>query len=140
MDSSGFELRSGSIWRHIKWGRSLISKNSTLFRKIHLAIALPSKAIVGIHGSEAKRFDSKAFGPLILSVYKRLTHRIQRVHADKAYWDKKIIGWSYQEGITPVIPCKKNTKINGNYDFMDFQVQYQKQYPGIYRKNTKIDR
>ena len=137
VDSSGFELRPGSIWRFIKWNRSLLSKNSKLFRKIHLAIALPNRAIVGIHGSEAKRFDSKAFGPLILSVYKRLIPKIKRLHADKAYWDEKILGWSCQEGITPVIPCKSNSKINGIHDFMDFQVRMQKQYPGIYRKNTK---
>lgn len=137
VDSSGFELRPGSIWRFIKWNRSLLSKNSTLFRKIHLTIALPSRAIVGIHGSDAKRFDSKAFGPLILSVYKRLIPGTKRLHADKAYWDHKIVGWSCQEGITPVIPCKKNSKISGGYDFMDFQVKYQKRYSGIYGKNTK---
>ncbi len=137
VDSSGFEKQPGSRWRHVKWTKTLISKTSGEFRKIHLAIALPSRAIVGIHGSEAKRYDSKAFGPLILSVYQRLISRTKRLHADKAYWDEKIIGWSYQEGITPVIPCKNNSKINGIYDFIDFQVRYQKQYPGIYKKNSK---
>ena len=136
IDSSGFELRPGSIWRHVKWTKTKISKTSTLFRKIHLAIALPSRAIVGIYGSEAKMYDSVAFAPLVLKVYKWLKPKIQRVHADKAYWDEKIIGYLYQEGITPVIPCKINSKIHGIYDFMDFQVRYQKQYPGIYKRNT----
>ncbi|MCY3413415.1 MAG: transposase [Candidatus Heimdallarchaeota archaeon] len=137
VDSSGFEIRSGSIWRFIKWQRSFLSKNSKMFRKLHIAVALPSRAIVGIHLSDIKRFDSKALGPVLLSVYKRLIPQIKRFHADKAYWDEKIIGWCCQEGITPVIPCKTNSKINGNYDFMDFQVKYQKQYPGIYRINTR---
>ena len=138
VDSSGFELRPGSIWRFIKWNRSVLTKTSTLFRKIHIAIALPSRAIIGIHGSEGRRFDSKAFGPLIMRVYKKLIPKIERLHADKAYWDEKIIGYLTQEGITPVIPCKSNSKINGIYNFIDFQVNYQKKYPGIYKKNTKF--
>ena len=137
IDSSGFELRPGSIWRHVKWTKTKISKTSSLFRKIHLAIALPSRTIVGIYSSEAKKSDCKAFGPLIIRVYKRLLTRIRRAHADKAYWDEKIVGYLCQERITPVIPCKANSKINGIYDFMDFQVRYQKKYPGIYKKNTK---
>jgi hypothetical protein len=77
IDSSSIELRSGSFWRLVKWNRSLISKTSTIFNKVHLAVALPSRSIVGIHVSEAKKFDSRAFGPLILSVHKRLLANIK---------------------------------------------------------------
>ena len=137
VDSSGFEKRTGSNWRFVKWQGSFLKKSSNLFQKIHMAVALPSRAIVGIHISNVNMFDSKAFGPLILKTYKRVLKKCKKLYADKAYWDEKILGWCYQEGITPVIPCKKNSKINGIHDFMDHQVRYQKRHPGIYRKNTQ---
>ncbi|MDH5404454.1 MAG: transposase [Candidatus Heimdallarchaeota archaeon] len=137
-DSSGYEIRSGRIWRFIKCQRSFLSKNSKMFRKIHLAVALPSRAIVGIHLSDINKFDSKALGPLLLSVYERLIQKIRLFHADKAYWDEKIIGWCYQEGITPMIPCKSNSKISGKYSFMEFQVRYQKNILESTKETLKV--
>ncbi|MDH5402427.1 MAG: hypothetical protein OEY49_08050 [Candidatus Heimdallarchaeota archaeon] len=42
VDSSGFEIRSRSVWRYIKWQRSYFSKNSKMFHKVHLARSIPS--------------------------------------------------------------------------------------------------
>ena len=137
VDSSGFEKRTGSIWRFVKWNGSFLKKSSNLFKKIHIVVALPSRAIVGIHISNVNTYDSKAFGPLILRTYKRVLNKCKKLYADKAYWDEKILGFLTQEGIYPVIPCKKNSKINGIHDFIDDQVKYQKKYPGIYKKNNQ---
>jgi hypothetical protein len=137
VDSSGFELRSGSLWRLVKWNRSLISKTSSIFNNVHLAVALPCRSIVGIHVSEAKKFDSIAFGSLILSAHKRLLISIKRLHGDKAYWDSKIIGWCYQEGMTPVIPCKNNSLKNGSNKQLNRLTKYQREHKGNYKKNTR---
>jgi hypothetical protein len=125
------------MWRLVKWNRSLISKTSSIFNKVHLAVALPCRSIVGIHVSEAKKFDSIAFGPLILSVHKRLFINIKRLHGDKAYWDNKIIGWCYQEGMTPVIPCKGNSLKSGSNKKLNRLTRYQREHKGIYKKNTR---
>jgi len=138
VDSSGFEIRSGSVWRYIKWQRSYLSKNSKMFRKVHLAIALPSRAIVGIYISKIEKYDSKALGPLLVRTSKRLIRKIKRFHADKAYWDNKIIGWCTQEGITPVIPCKSNSVDHGTSSPIDLLVRQQRKIPGLYRRNNKI--
>lgn len=140
VDSSGFEYQIGSIWRWVKWNRKMLTKTSKLFRKVHLAVALPSRAIVGIKSTKSLLHDAKGFGPLWLNISKRLLPRIRRVHADKAYWSKNIIDYLDQEDITSVIPCKSNSIDHGTSSPMDHLVRLQRNYPGIYKINYKTNR
>ncbi|MHA1687445.1 MAG: hypothetical protein ACTSYD_13765 [Candidatus Heimdallarchaeaceae archaeon] len=43
-DSSGFKNRQASLWRFLKWSKGGLRRTSTLFSKLHLIIALPSRA------------------------------------------------------------------------------------------------
>lgn len=137
VDSSGFETKIGSIWRIVKWDRRLLSKLSKLFLKIHIAVALPSRAITSIFVSESAMHDAKAFGPLWLRMSKRLIPKIKRTHLDKAYWSENIIGLLDQEGIQAVVPCKRNSIDHGYEDPMDQLVRMQRKMPGLYKKNYK---
>ena len=93
IDSSGFELLVGSIWSLLKWGKRTICKSSSLFLKVHLAVALPSRAIVSIEVSKTTVHDSVAFGAVWKSLYKRVARLLQRVHLDKAYWSENHINF-----------------------------------------------
>ncbi|OLS25531.1 MAG: hypothetical protein HeimC2_17870 [Candidatus Heimdallarchaeota archaeon LC_2] len=140
VDSSGFEYQIGSIWRWVKWNRKMLTKTSKLFRKIHLAVALPSRAIVGIKSTKSLVHDAKGFGLLWPSLSKRAIPRIKRVHADKAYWSENIINYLDQENIQAVIPCKSNSIDHGTTSPMDHLVRTQRNYPGIYKINYKTNR
>jgi len=89
IDSSGFETRSGSIWRFIKWDRRKLSKTSKLFRKIHLAVSLPSRAVVSAVATKSQEQDAHGFGRLWLKLSKKLIPKIRRVHAYKVYWVRR---------------------------------------------------
>ncbi|MDH5647355.1 MAG: hypothetical protein OEZ01_15200, partial [Candidatus Heimdallarchaeota archaeon] len=42
-----------------------------------------------------------------------------------------------QENITPVIPCKSNSKDHGTSSLMDTMVRMQRKMPGLYKLNNK---
>ncbi len=137
IDSSGFELIIGSFWRLVKWGKRAITTSSKLFCKVHIAVALPSRAIIAIETSKSTVHDSVLFGPLWKHMYTRVIRWIRRVHLDKAYWSGNIIDFLDQEDIKSVIPCKSNSKDHGTSSPMDELVHYQRKMPGLYKKNNK---
>lgn len=137
IDSSGFELIIGSFWRLVKWGRRAITTSSKIFCKVHIVVALPSRAIIGIETSKSTVHDSVSFGSLWKHMYKRVIRWIRRVHLDKAYWCENIINFLKQESIKPVIPCKSNSKDHGNNSHIDQLVSYQRKMPGLYKINNK---
>ena len=101
----------------------MLTKTSKLFRKVHLAVALPSRAVVGIKSIKSLVHDVKGFGPLWMSMSRRL--QIRRVHADKAYWSENIINFLNQEKIMVAIPCKSNSLDHGTFSPMDQLVRKQ---------------
>lgn len=135
VDSSGFEMQPGSVWRLAKWNRKVLSKTSKFFHKIHIAVVLPSRAVVTAVATKSKTHDARAFGRVWQKMSKRLPRVIDRLHADKAYWSENIIGFLAQEGIQAVIPCKKNSVDHGTGSPMDHLIRLQRRYKGIYKKN-----
>ncbi|MFV2016858.1 MAG: transposase [Candidatus Heimdallarchaeota archaeon] len=112
-------------------------KSSELFCKIHIAVALPSRAVVGIETSKSTTHDSVMFGPLWKHMYVRVKNRIKRTHLDKGYWSENIINFLHQESIKSVIPCKSNSKDHGTGSPMDELVRQQRKMHGLYKKNNK---
>ena len=137
IDSSGFELQIGKFWRLVKWGKRAIFKTSNIFWKVHIAVALPSRAIVGIETSKSTTHDFVMFGPLWKHMYMRIKRKIKRTHLDKGYWGDNIINFLHQENIKSVIPCKSNSVDHGTGSPMDLLVRQQRKMPGLYRKNNK---
>ena len=63
-DSFGFKVMEGKFWRYLRWDPSFLTKASALFQKVHIAVEVRSRAIVGIRISKSKRHDSQLFNPL----------------------------------------------------------------------------
>ena len=85
-DSSGFKNRQACLWRFLKWSKGGLKRTSRLFRKIHLIIALPSRAIVSLTHSHSNTHDSKVFGGLWQKLPSTLLRPTVRFYADSAYW------------------------------------------------------
>ncbi|MCY3413324.1 MAG: transposase [Candidatus Heimdallarchaeota archaeon] len=137
IDSSGFKMIIGKVWRLIKWKSNAIVKTSDIFCKVHLAVALPSRAIVAIETSRSRVHDSVAFGPIWKHMYARVKRRIKRTHLDKGYWSENIINLMHQEGKQAVIPIKSNSVDHGTSSPMDLLIRQQNKMPGLYRRNNK---
>ncbi|MCY3415156.1 MAG: transposase, partial [Candidatus Heimdallarchaeota archaeon] len=137
IDSSGFKLTIGKVWRLVKWNAKAILKTSDIFCKVHLAVALPSRAIVAIETSRSRVHDSVVFGPIWKHMYTRIKCRIKRTHLDKGYWCENIINFMHQEGKQAIIPRKSNSLDHGTSSPMDLLVRQQNKMPGLYRRNNK---
>lgn len=135
MDSSGFKIITGQLWRYAKYASATISKTSKAFRKVHIIVGLPSRAIVSIANSASKTHDSQLCGKLFKKLSKRLVPQLKRMFADKGYWDEKIMGWITQEGMYPVIPPKSNSVDHGSSSPHDLIVRAHQKYPGLYKHN-----
>ncbi|MCH8907617.1 MAG: transposase [Candidatus Heimdallarchaeota archaeon] len=101
MDSSGFKIITEQLWRYTKYASAVITKTSKAFRKVHIIIGLPSRAIVSVANSDSKTHDSQLCGKLFKKLSKRLIPQLKRMFADKGYWDEKIMGWIAQEAGYP---------------------------------------
>jgi len=137
VDSSGFQFFEGSTWRYLKWAVGQLKKTSSMFRKVHVAVEVSSRAVVAICPSRSKDHDAVIFTRVWRRLSKRLLRRINRLYADKVYWSENILGLIAQNGITPVIPPKSNSVDHGNENPMDLIVKAHNHYPGSYRKNHK---
>ena len=113
VDSTGVKMILGSFWRRLKWNPREMSKTSPFFRKLHIFISTPSRAIVSIRSSLSKSHDTTRFGQLWKQLGKQLLKRIKRFYLDKAYWDESILGLIDQNDIQPVIEPKKNSVDHG---------------------------
>ena len=81
-----FKNRQASLWRFLKWSKGTLRRTSTLFSKLHLIIALPSRAIVSLAHSHSNTHDSKVFGELWQKLPSTLLRPTMRFYADSAYW------------------------------------------------------
>ncbi|MCG3224358.1 MAG: transposase [Candidatus Heimdallarchaeota archaeon] len=140
VDSSGFKITTGNLWRYLKWAKGQLKKTSKLFRKVHIIISLPSRTVVSITTSPSTTHDSKVCGKLFQTLPKRLIKRFKRIHLDGAYWDENIMGWIKQEGMYPDVPPNKNSVDHGTDSPQDLRVRAEKNYPGLYRKNHHPER
>ena len=137
IDSSGFESRVGSMWRLAKWGKGALQKSSEIFTKVHIAVALPSRAIVSIVLTKSKVHDTPAFARVWTTLPQTVIPRLKRVHLDKGYWCENIIEFLQQESIQAVIPCKSNSLDHGSSGARDKLVRMQRKHPGLYKINCK---
>ena len=133
VDSSGFKNRQASLWRFLKWSKGGLKRTSRLFRKIHLIIALPSRAIVSLTHSHSNTHDSKVFGGLWQKLPPTLLRPNRRFYADSAYWTENIVGLIKQHGLHPVIRPKSNALIDN--PLLGPIVRAHRFYPGLYNHN-----
>ncbi|MHA1400344.1 MAG: transposase, partial [Candidatus Heimdallarchaeaceae archaeon] len=92
VDSSGFKIRQSSVWRFLKWSKGALKKTSKLFCKLHIIVALPSRAIISLTHSSSITHDSKVFGLLWQKLPSALLRPFLRFYGDCAYWSENIVG------------------------------------------------
>lgn len=133
IDSSGFKFRQSSLWRFVKWTKGALKRTSKVFRKFHIIISLPSKAIVSLTHSASNAHDLSAVGRLWSQLSSSILSSCRRVYADSAYWSENFVGLILQSSIFPVIPPKRNAVTHS--PVLGPLVSFLRRYPGLYRHN-----
>lgn len=140
MDSTGFILKGGTIWRILKWSKSLLKKTSRLFWKVHLIVETRKQAILSIALSPSKTHDVKRSGALLHRLGKRLLTHVKWVYADKAYQDDKLFNYFEQESIKLVVEPKRNAVDHGTTSFRDRSLRFFCQAKGLWKYTYRIGR
>lgn len=131
IDSTGFMMKGGSIWRVVKWTKSLLKRTSRLFHKVHLIVDTETQTILSCALSQAHIADIKRTGPLLKHLGKRVIRTVKRVYGDKAYNDSKFEGYLHQHGIRLVVEPKANAVDHGTTSERDNSLR-------LYRSNRKF--
>ena len=83
-DSSGTRTSRSNLWRHLKWKKLFLSKTSSEFYKMHIAVGITTGSVFGYFLTPSCIHDSRAFP------WKQMPKTFTRVLMDKAYWRQKI--------------------------------------------------
>jgi len=104
IDSSGIKVTNRGEWMREVW------KVHRGWIKVHIAVDVKTKEIVGIEVTDERVGDGKMFSPLIDQSKQNLEGRkIEQVDADGAYETRDAFNKLAENNITPAIKIRSNT-------------------------------
>lgn len=140
IDSSGFLLKLGSIWRYVKYTSSEIKRSSKLFYKFHIIVSTKSKAILAVDWSKSPEHDYPEGRKLIKKVGPRLFSKINRNFGDKAYNGKPFTDDLLDMGVRHIVEPKSNAVDHATDSPRDRSLRLYKNSPGLWKHTFKHGR
>jgi hypothetical protein len=140
IDSSGFILKVGSIWRYIKYKRSELKRSSKRFYKFHIIISTKSKTILAVDWSKSPEHDYPEGRKLIKKVGRRLFSKINRNYGDKAYNGKPFTNDLAELGVRHIVEPKSNAVDRGTDTVRDRSLRLYRNSPGLWKYTFKHGR
>jgi hypothetical protein len=140
IDSSGFILKVGSIWRYIKYKSSELKRSSKRFYKFHIIISTVSKTILAVDWSKSPEHDYPEGRKLIKKVGPRLFSKINRNFGDKAYNGKPLTDDLLDLGVRHIVEPKSNAVDHGTDTPRDRSLRLYKNSPGLWKHTFKHGR
>ena len=131
IDSSGFQVKVGSLWRLLKWDRGKLKKTSCHFEKAHILVDTRSQAVLSIQFTTSYDHDINLVRPLIrrAQIYSGVTYRL---HGDKAYHDEVLQEELLNRGLKLIVEPKKNMVDHGTSSFRDKAVRFYQSNSGLW--------
>jgi len=133
IDSSGFLLKVGSIWRFIKYKSSELKRSSKRFYKFHILVSTQTKAILAVEWSKSPDHDYPLGRKLIKKVGCRLFSKINRNYGDKAYNGKKLRDDLVNFGVRHIVEPKSNSVDHGTDEARDRSVRLYQISSGLWK-------
>lgn len=140
IDSSGFLLKVGSIWRYVKYKSSEIKRSSKRFYKFHIIISTKSKTVLAVDWSKSPEHDYPEGRKLIKKVGARLFSKINRNFGDKAYNGKPLTDDLADLGVRHIVEPKSNAVDHGTDTPRDRGLRLYKNSPGLWKHTFKHGR
>jgi len=140
MDSSGFLLKVGCIWRFIKYSSSELRRSSKRFYKFHIIVSTISKAILAVEWSKSPDHDYPVGRKLIKRVGKRLFSKVTRNYADKAYTGKDLSDDLANFGVQHIVEPKSNAVDHGTDTLRDRSLRLYQSSSGLWKYTFKHGR
>ena len=131
IDSSGFQLKAGSLWRLLKWDRGKLKKTSPHFDKAHILVDSHSQAVLSIQFTTSYDHDINLVHPLIRRA-QIPPGMIRRLHGDKAYHDEMLHEELLTRELKPIVEPKKNFVNHGTSSFRDQMINFYQLNPGLW--------
>jgi hypothetical protein len=108
VDASGLTISKKGDYIEKKWIRG-----KKEFIKLHIAVDEESKKVVSFRITKGNVHDTKKFGPLVKEAAEK--YDIDKVHADKAYDNRKNFNLLDDINAEPVIRIRKNTSARSRW-------------------------
>ncbi|OLS24054.1 MAG: hypothetical protein HeimC2_24450, partial [Candidatus Heimdallarchaeota archaeon LC_2] len=140
IDSSGFILKVGSIWRYIKYRSSELKRSSKRFYKFHIIISTKSKTVLAVDWSKSPEHDYPEGRKLIKKVGVRLFSKINRNFGDKAYNGKPLTDELAELGVRHIVEPKSNAVDHGTDTARDRSLRLYRNSPGLWKYTFKHGR
>ncbi len=140
MDSSGFLLKVGSIWRFIKYSSSELKRSSKRFFKFHIVVSTKSKAILAVEWSKSPDHDYPIGRKLVKKVGQRLLSKITRNYGDKAYTGSDLENDLAKHKVQHIVEPKSNSVNHGTNSVRDRSVRLYQNSPDLWKYTFKHGR
>ena len=133
VDSSGFLLKLGSIWRNVKYTGTRFKRTSRIFYKIHIVIDTATKTILALNWSKSSDHDFPIALKLLKQLGKRLLTKINRFFGDKAYTGSDLRDPLEEADVKLIVEPKSNAVESGNNTSRDRQVRLYQSSPKLWK-------
>jgi len=137
IDSSGFLLKVGCIWRFIKYSSSELRRSSKRFYKFHIVVSTVSKTVLAVDRSKSPDHDYPMGRKLIKKVGTRLFSKISNNYADKAYNGRSLSKDLAEFGVRHIVEPKSNAVDHGTDSFQDCSLRLYKNSPQLWKHTFK---
>ncbi|MCY3415155.1 MAG: transposase, partial [Candidatus Heimdallarchaeota archaeon] len=137
IDSTGFLLKTGDIWRFVKYQGTELKRSSKKFFKFHIMVSTSTKTIMGVEWSKSPEHDYQIGLKLIPKIGKRLFSRIIRNYGDKAYTGDKMAQKLLEMGVRHIVEPKSNAIYHGTDTARDRSIRLYQRSSGLWKYSNK---
>jgi len=133
VDSSGFLLKLGSIWRTVKYTGTRFKRTSRIFYKIHIVVDTATKTVLALNWSKSPTHDFPMALKLLRQLGKRLLAKVTRFFGDKAYGGSALRKQLAAAGVDLIVEPKSNAIDSGQDTARDRQVRLYQASPKLWK-------
>ena len=140
VDSSGFLLKLGSLWKTVKYTGTRFKRTSKMFYKVHIVVDTATKTILAVNWSKSPDHDFPISLKLVKQLGKRMLTKMTRFFGDKAYGGSDLRDSLANAGVNLIVEPKTNAVDSGNNTVRDRQVRLYQTSPNLWKHTFKHGR
>jgi len=140
VDSSGFLLKLGSLWKTVKYTGTSFKRTSKIFYKIHIVVDTTTKTVLALNWSKSPSHDFPIALKLVRQLGKRMLTKVVRFFGDKAYNGLDLRELLEKVDVDLIVEPKSNAVDSGKNTMRDRQVRLYQTSPALWKHTFKHGR
>lgn len=137
IDSSGFILSLGRIWKMVSYRTNSLKRTSKIFYKMHIIVDTATKSILAVNWSKSPDHDYPVAVKLVMQLGKRILAKIRYFMGDKAYEGPDLRSYLNDHGTRLLVEPKKGSVDHGQETDRDRDVRLSDQCKELWKHTFK---